>query len=131
LKNWIELLRTLIAREYSICLMGGSWDDLTRAIQYELPNFACLNLVGQTSFPEACAVHKLCKFYIGFSSGLGIIRTVMGLPTIMLWPEHQAALSTSWADPEDVESRRYIASRYVEPRAIYNIFKIQESLFEG
>ena len=131
LENWTELCKMLIASEYNICLLGGSWDDLTRSLEYDLPSNVCLNLVGQTKFDEACAVHKLLKFYVGFSSGLGIIRTVMSLPTIMLWPEHQTALSESWADPEDLESRRYIASSYMTPRGVYNLFKLQKSLFGG
>jgi hypothetical protein len=125
-EQWIDLCERLVADGYKICFLGGSWDDLTRAIACTID---CLNLVGVTSFPEACAVHKLLKFYIGFSSGLGIIRTVMNLPTMMLWPEHQQPLSTSWADPQDLEEMKYIAISYMEPKWIYNVFKQQEKLW--
>ena len=70
----------------------------------------------------------MVSFFIGFSSGLGIVRTVLGLPTIMLWPDHLQALSTSWADPEDVKSKKYIASSYMTVRGVFDLFKIQASI---
>ena len=125
--KWKQLCKMLIKEGYNICLMGGSWDDLTRALSYELGE-NCLNLVGETSFSEACSVHKMVSFFIGFSSGLGIVRTVLGLPTIMIWPDHLQALSTSWADPEDVKSKKYIASSYMKVRGVFDLFKIQASI---
>ncbi len=126
LEEWREFCRMLLAAEYKICLLGGAWDDLTQSLEHEFYPNACINLVGKTSFPEACSVHHLLKFYVGFSSGLGVIRSVMGLPTMMLWPEHQQPLSYSWADPQDIESKKYIPSPYMEPRAVFNLFRIQE-----
>lgn len=120
LKEWSELCKILIAQGFKLCFLGGSWDDLTMSLAQSIRPNVCINAVGKTSFGEACALHRFCKFYIGFSSGLGIIRTVMRLPTIMLWPEHQKLLSTSWADPEDIESRLYIALEYTTPRDVYN-----------
>jgi hypothetical protein len=131
LDSWADLCLRLIADGYHICLMGGKWDDLTDELEFHLPVSPdqVLNIVGKTTFPEACAVHRLCKFYIGFSSGLGIIRSVMGLPTIMLWPDHQQKLSTSWADPEDLYSGKYIACGYTKPSSIYKTFIQQEASF--
>ncbi len=126
LSEWTDFCKMLLAKEYKICLMGGAWDDLTESLYYELPPNACINIVGKTTFPEVCAIHRLLKFYVGFSSGLGIIRSVMNLPTMMIWPEHQQPLSFSWADPEDVESKKYIPSPYMEPRVVFNLFRIQE-----
>jgi hypothetical protein len=123
--QWVPFCKLLIKDGYSICLIGGAWDDLTSTLEEELGD-RCLNLVGKTTFPEACAVHEFCDFYIGFSSGLGIIRSVMGLSTMMLWPEHQQPLSMSWADPEDVASGKYVASQYMDIRPVYNLFKRQE-----
>jgi ADP-heptose:LPS heptosyltransferase len=128
MSEWKELCNKIVESGYSIVLLGGAWDDLTQSLENEFANGGgvCLNLVGKTTFPEACSIHKLLKFYIGFSSGLGIIRSVMGLPTIMLWPEHQQPLSYSWADPEDIKSKNYMPSSYMEVRGVFNLFKIQE-----
>jgi len=127
--QWVEFCKMLLLKNYKICLLGGAWDDLTNSLENEFYSSDCLNLVGKTSFPEACSIQKILKFYVGFSSGLGIIRSVMGLPTMMLWPEHQQPLSYSWADPEDIRSGRYFPASYSEPRIVLNIFKIQESIY--
>ena len=118
----------LIQEGYKICLLGGSWDDLTRSLEYEFSSKDCLSLVGQTTFQEVCAVQKMLSFYIGFCSGLGIIRTVLGLPTIMLFPEHLQCIMDSWADPEDLESRRYIPLTYRETKEVFKALKRQEGL---
>jgi len=123
MNKWKQLCELLIKDGYKICLLGGSWDDLTRALEHEVK---CLNLVGQTSFEEACSIHKLLDYYIGFASGLGVMRTVLGLPTIMLWPNHMGAHMYSWADPLDATTGNYKASFYSKPKAIYNSFKEQE-----
>lgn len=125
IETWRKLLDELVASGFRICFMGGSWDDLTRGLAGEMSinhKSKVIDIVGQTTFPEACAVHNLLPFFIGFSSGIGIIRTVMSLPTMMLWPEHQVALSESWADPEDIRSGRYVPAQYIDHSIIKHIF---------
>lgn len=131
---WKELLTPLVSEGFRICFMGGSWDDLTRGLASDMigeHGSRVMDLVGQTTFPEACAIHKLLPYFIGYSSGIGIIRTVMSLPTMVLWPDHQIPLSDSWADPEDIASGRYIPSQYIEPDIIRNIFMGQVRNFGG
>lgn len=118
--QWKELCDHLVRAGHRLVFMGGGWDDLTRSVALEFENHT--DLVGKTTFEVACAVHKQLPFYVGFSSGLGIIRTVLGLPTMMLWPDHQQPLSTSWADPDDLSSRRYVATPYMEPSLIARLF---------
>lgn len=125
--TWKRLCEMLMEDGYKICLLGGSWDDLTRSLNRYLNN-RCLNLVGQTTFQEACSIHKMLKGYIGFCSGLGIIRTVLALPTIMLWPSHMPAHMYSWSDPKDKESGKYIASTYTKPKEVYNLFREQSQI---
>lgn len=134
--KWADLCKKLVRMGYSIVLMGGSWDDLTRSLARLIPKSNCLNLVGETDFAEACAIHKLLDYYIGFSSGLGIIRTVLGLPTFMLWPNedawsHGVFLRESWADPADVQSGRYVSSGYWKVSEVLAMFKGQISAMEG
>lgn len=120
---WEELVNRLHDIGLNICFLGGSWDDLTRSLAYKFGDD--LNLVGVTSFPEACALHNLLDFYIGFSSGLGILRIVMKRPTVMLWPSHQVALSESWANPQDIASGRYIPSQYMYPKDVCSLISGQ------
>jgi hypothetical protein len=92
----------------TIILMGGFWDDLTDALASEGYD----NVVGRTSFGAAVEMLRRLDGYVGFSSGLGIVGTVLDRKVFMMWPEHQQPLSRSWAPPEMLESGRYAASRW-------------------
>lgn len=120
-KPWMEFLSRW--KEFaggSVLLLGANWDDLTFAL-------ACdggyTDLVGKTSVPMALSIVKEIEGYIGFSSGLGIVRTVFNKPTLMMWPEHQVELSRSWADPEMLELGSYIAAQWLEPEEVFAVAK--------
>ena len=89
----------------TIFLIGGFWDDLTDS----LADDGWTSLVGKTSVASVVETLKMLDFYIGFSSGLGVIRTVLKKNAFMLWPDFQAELSTSWAPPEMLETGSYTA----------------------
>lgn len=114
LERWLEFAGG------SILLLGGNWDDLTFALASE---GGYIDLVGKTSVPMALWVVREIDGYIGFSSGLGIVRTVFDKPTMMLWPDHQVELSRSWADPEMIESSKYVASLWRDPADVLHTAK--------
>lgn len=87
----------------SVLLMGGFWDDLTHSLAED----GYRDVVGKTSFGTAIELQKELDLYVGFSSGLGIIRTVLSKKTYMMWPEHQQALASSWAPLEMLENGTY------------------------
>lgn len=89
----------------TIFLLGGFWDDLTDT----LADDGWVSLVGKTSVGSIVETLRLLDYYIGFSSGLGVIRTVLKKNAFMLWPDFQAELSTSWAPPHMLEQNEYIA----------------------
>lgn len=89
-----------------ILLMGGFWDDLTSA----LAECGYRDVVGRTTAGVMVELLKKLDGYLGFSSGLGILRTVLSKPVFMLWPDHQMALSTSWAPIEMLEDKSYTIS---------------------
>lgn len=107
--EWTAVLRAVLHQGWTPILLGGFWDDLTSALADELK---IPNLVGKTSVGEMVAIQDLLDAYVGFSSGLGIIRTVLNKPALMLWPAHQLELSTAWAPPHMLESRRYVACQW-------------------
>jgi len=113
--EWSRFLRMFEAETGgTIILLGGFWDDLTHALATE----GWPELVGKTSIGTAIEILKHLDGYIGFSSGLGILRTVLNKRVFMMWPEHQIELSTSWAPPDMLESGRYAASQWLDPNEV-------------
>lgn len=104
-------------------LMGGGWDDLTRSLFEEFSDI-CFDAVGKTSISSAVELHRHLDGYVGFSSGLGIIRTVLGGRTFMLWPAFQEKLSTSWAPPEMLESGAYTCCIWQDPIEVFDRIKV-------
>lgn len=116
--EWLTFLRLLEANVGgTILMLGGFWDDLTSSVAgaggYK-------DIVGRTSVPMMVAAMDMLDGYIGFSSGMGIIRTVLDKPVFMMWPDHQVELSTSWAPQEMLENRKYVASLWRDPTQVFN-----------
>lgn len=121
LDEWKDMLRRMISIGWRPVIVGGSWDDLSYACacDLELPE-----LVGKTP-PGAglIAIMDMVDAYVGFSSGLNVVRTMLNKPALALWPEHQIELSRSWAPPHMLESNRYVASQWLEPRKVWPVVK--------
>ena len=99
----------------TIILLGGFWDDLTHSLaELGYPEF-----VGKTSIGTAIAILDKLDGYLGFSSGLGVLRTVLNRRAFLMWPAHQVELSTSWAPPHMLESGRYMASQWLKPKEVF------------
>lgn len=115
-EEWSQFLRKWQAHAGgTILLMGGFWDDLTHALAEE----GYPEIVGKTSIATAISLLGMLHGYIGFSSGLGILRTVLNKRVFMLWPSHQIELSTSWAPQHMLESGRYMASQWLHPDEVF------------
>lgn len=128
-KEWSPFLKWLHAQVGgTILLMGGFWDDLTDTLSDD----GWPSLVGRTSVPTAMQLLKELDYYVGFSSGLGIVRTVMRKNAFMLWPDHQLELSTSWSPPDMLEVGTYIAQPWrdveIVQKRVSNWLKNCESL---
>ena len=124
--EWMDFLCKLreLYGQFTVLLMGGFWDDLTASLAFDLHKKAFLHreVVGRTSIGAAIEVLRHVDRYVGFSSGLGIISTVLRKPTFMLWPNHQVELSTSWAPPKMLESRQYMMSGWRNPDDVLRIY---------
>lgn len=103
-EEWKDCLQRLIKRGWYPLILGGFWDDLsyTLACELNLPD-----LVGKTNIAECVEIFRILPAYVGFSSGLNVIRTVLNKPAFALWPDHQVELATSWVPPQMLEDRRY------------------------
>lgn len=122
--KWIEFLTKWKEHDPKVhfLLMGGFWDDLTEAIAQE-EDLPIIDAVGKTTVGAAVELLKRTDGYCGFSSGLGILGTVLRQKVFMLWPEHQLPLSTSWVPSEMLESCEYMMSRWIAPTEVWRRFK--------
>lgn len=116
-KEWSPFLKRLHAEVGgSIVMLGGGWDDLTDRIA-EQDGYR--NLVGRTSMGSLVSVLRHCEHVVGFSSGLGMLHTAEWGKTFLLWPDHQVALSTSWADPAMLDAGTYATSLWRDPDEVW------------
>lgn len=108
--EWINFLKRVMDMGWRPLLVGGGWDDLTYTVACELD---LPSTVGKTSVPQMIEQMAILDSYIGFSSGMNVIRTVLDKPAMALWPCNQRCdqkeLSTSWAPPDMLATGRYTA----------------------
>ena len=122
-KEWMQLMQSInrdLKGDVMFVLMGAYWDDLTKSLQDK--NLKTKDLCGKTTVAEVLEIHKRIDGYIGFSSGLGVLRTVLGLPTFMLWPDWQYLHIYGWAPPEMVEDGSYNGVIYSDVETVYEGF---------
>lgn len=118
--EWEYILTKMLDTGYTPILIGGFWDDLTYtlACKLKLPE-----LVGKTSQAECIELLRVLPAYIGFSSGLNVIRTVLNKPAFALWPDFQEELSRSWAPPHMLDSNRYVRSLWRDPTEVWPVME--------
>lgn len=119
LAEWREFLKMLREEVGSILLIGGFWDDMTDDLAVD----GYKSVVGRTNHAAMVEALRLSDAYVGFSSGLGVIRTVMGKKSFMLWPDFQERLSMSWAPPEMIADGTYVASMWRSPTIVFESCK--------
>jgi ADP-heptose:LPS heptosyltransferase len=118
--EWIKLAHKDFP-EAVFVFLGGKWDvDTMLELSGLLDDkVKIIDLVGQTTLPEAFKVLNECNYFIGYSSGLTVIRTVLDKCCCTLWPKHQYELMYSWADPKMFDSRDYMGFVYDNPERVY------------
>jgi hypothetical protein len=122
--EWLDFIRRVMAMGWRPLLVGGGWDDLTYTVACELD---LPSTVGKTSVAQMIEQMAFLDAYIGFSSGMNVIRTVLNKPAFALWPSNdrvdQQQLSTSWAPPRMIEEERYVAVTWRPVKDVWPIAK--------
>jgi hypothetical protein len=123
-EEWIDFLKRVMVLGWRPIMVGGSWDDLTYSVACELD---LPSTVGKTSVSQMIEQMGLLDAYIGFSSGMNVIRTVLNKPAFALWPSNdrvdQQQLSTSWVPPEMLESERYVGVTWRPVKDVWPVAK--------
>lgn len=123
-EEWIPFLRLIMSMGWRPLLIGGNWDDLTTTIacDMDLPF-----TVGRTSVAEMIEQMNHLDAYLGYSSGMNVIRTVLNRPAMALWPANdrcdQSLLMWSWAPPHMIEAGRYQALTWRRVEDVWPVAK--------
>jgi hypothetical protein len=122
-EDWVEFIKCAVKDipNLTVVFLGGYWDIPTAAevIGRYGKELSYIDLTGKTDIGTVIEVLKGLNYYIGFSSGLNVLANVINKPCMALWPDWQDSLKYSWADPETIDNRTYLASVYDEPERIY------------
>jgi len=121
-KPWLEFLE-LVRREVpemKFVLIGGFWDDLTATIA-DTGGF--IDLVGKTNIGTCIELLKKIDYYVGFCSGLGVLRTVLSKKVFTLWPDIHYTHIWSWVPPEMSEDGTYVGMLWREPEFVFERVK--------
>ena len=111
--------------DITFVLLGGTWDidTATEVMGLNDGSIPIIDLTGKTKINDAIKILHEIGYYVGYSSGLGVLANVIGTPSTSLWPAHQAELMCSWPDPATIDSRDYMGFVYDAPERIYNRIK--------
>jgi hypothetical protein len=123
-EQWVDFLKRVMAIGWRPLMVGGGWDDLTYSVACDLD---LPYTVGKTSVPQMIEQMALLDSYIGFSSGMNVIRCVHNKPAMALWPCNprcdQKELSTAWAPPKMLEDERYVAMSWLPVDDVWPVAK--------
>lgn len=122
-KPWMEFIHLIQKEvpEMQFILIGGYWDDLTATIA---DSGGFVDLVGKTSIGTCIELLKKIDYYVGFCSGLGVLRTVLNKKVFTLWPDIHASHIWSWVPPEMIEDGTYIGMLWREPEDVFQRLKV-------
>jgi len=132
LEDWGALVRIIRAQsDLPIYILGANYDndyalkfiEVLNRMKY---NNNVINLCGKTSTTLAVEMLRISSLTVSFASGIGIVSTYLGTPTIMFWmPEEKSvsrtqdiafsnSFATNWVPPNILNSTYYPAFYFVD-----------------
>lgn len=117
--EWLELATKVNKlSEVTFIIMGAKFDmDLATELSARLERWGIrhIKLIG---WPLGLVVEVMRRltYFFSFPSGLGILSTSVGCPTLMFYPPHLEAMIPAWAEPAAIESGFYRGTLFCSPR---------------
>ena len=117
--EWTDLavrVRTLIP-EARFAVIGATFDtDLANDLVLSLQRLGIpvTPIVGM-SLGTVVEVMKKLTYFFSFPSGLAMLATTIGTPTLMFYPKHLEAMIDAWAAPNDIADLTYKGMPFCEP----------------
>jgi len=119
-KRWAEFVH-LYRKKHGptpVVVTGAAWDSqLANHVTKQIGNDVT-NLAGRTILGTTVELIRRSRYFVSFPSGLAVLATVIRSPVYMFYPSHLEPMMFAWADPADIESKRYLASLWQEPEKV-------------
>lgn len=117
--EWTELavsVKALIPSARFV-VIGASFDtDLANDLVLSLRRLGIpvTPIVGM-ALGTVVEVMKKLSYFFSFPSGLAMLATTIGCPTLMFYPKHLEPMIDAWADPQDIASLAYKGMLFCQP----------------
>jgi|GEM_PF-204350 len=100
-QRFIDMVKSLEDRFDSVIVLGGPGDVAPAAEVTAGLRLPVLNLAGQTSILEDCAVLAQAQVFVGNDSGLGHMASAVGIPTLTVFGPTDALRYHPWGQQAD------------------------------
>lgn len=115
-KEWAEFVQKIHDKHKDIAfiIIGADFDvDMNSNLMRELDkrNIPYVNMVGKELGVVIEAMKKM-KHFVAFPSGLPILSTLIGTPTIMFYPLHLKKMMYGWVHPDEKKRQHYLALQF-------------------
>ena len=117
-KEWCDLainVRNVVDPVFVI--IGAKFDlDLAGELGSHLANRSIkqVSLIGKP-LGLVIEVMKRLSYFFSFPSGLGMLSTSVGCPTLMFYPPHLEKMINAWAEPESIMNGLYTGALFMPP----------------
>jgi hypothetical protein len=121
---WVHVAELLNASGFTPVLIGANTADdrcyRDAFLRAAAGRARVIDLVGQTSVADVCALVESAGAWVGLNSGTGIVAAMRGTPTVMLWSDSRypipgaseplhTNMRTSWLHPDQCSRYRTIS----------------------
>lgn len=114
--GWLRLARSL-GNGFRYIVIGADFDmDLGENVVRTLSThgFTVKPMFAKNIKLIIELMRKVAYFY-SFPSGMPIMATLIGTPTMMFYPAHLHPMMNTWAPPKMIGNKMYLASKFIEP----------------
>lgn len=118
-RNFVNLFRNEFGDIKNV-IIGAGWDTDYKD-RFKIHN--TVNLVGDTPLEVTIEIIRNASYFVAFPSGLPVLSTVVNSPCWMFYPKHLEPMHWTWADPEDIKNKRYMASQWCPPEDVVKWLK--------
>lgn len=131
--DWVRLMRCL-QPQYAVVLVGSAWDrDYAESLLDACASGGGIfSLIGETSVAQLLALARVSAGVIGLASGVTILSTYAGVPTVALWPVGPVSsgtavftegFQTAWVSRQQQQHYRALPLASTDPLSVVRAWR--------